>query len=148
MIFSSALFIFLFLPIVLGIYYLIAKGYRNLFILIASLFFYAWGEHLLVLLMIASICINYIIGNVIEYYRGKEKQSKIALILGVSINLCILGYYKYIHFFLESLSQLGIHINVDVSNITLPIGISFFTFQSISYIVDVYRNTVSGQKNL
>jgi len=150
MIFSSILFIFLFLPIVLGVHFLIAKKYRNLFILIVSLFFYAWGEYLLVLLMMSSICINYIVGNVISEYqnKGNEKQAKAILILGTIINLSVLGYYKYIHFFLDSLSQIGIDLNIDVSNVTLPVGISFFTFQSISYLVDVYRKTVTGQKNL
>ncbi len=150
MIFSSTFFIFIFLPIVLGAHFILAKRYRNLFILLASLFFYAWGEHLLVLLMMSSICVNYIVGNVISEYqnRGAERYSKIALTIGVIINLAVLGYYKYIRFFLDSLSQLGLNFDVDVSNVTLPIGISFFTFQSISYLVDVYRKTVTGQKSL
>jgi len=150
MIFSSTLFIFLFLPFVLVVHFLLAKKFRNFFILLVSLFFYAWGENILVLLMMGSICVNYIFGNIISEYqnKGKEKLSQIALIAGVIINLSVLGYYKYIHFFLESLSHLGLSLNVDVSNVTLPIGISFFTFQSISYLIDVSRKTVSGQKSL
>ncbi len=150
MIFSSTIFIFIFLPIVLGLHFLLAKKYRNLFILIASLFFYAWGEYLLVLLMMGSICVNYIVGNTISEYqnKGADKQSKVALTLGIIFNLALLGYYKYIHFLLDSFSQLGIHLELDVSKVTLPIGISFFTFQSISYLVDVYRKTVPGQKSL
>lgn len=150
MIFSSTIFIFLFLPIVLGFHFLIAKKFRNLFILLASLFFYAWGEHVLVLLMMGSICVNYIIGNVITEFQKEKKYniSKIALTIGIVINISFLGYYKYIHFFLDSLSQIGLNINLDVSNVILPIGISFFTFQSISYLIDVYRKTVSGQKSL
>ncbi len=150
MIFSSTLFIFLFLPIVLGIHFLIAKKFRNPLILFASLFFYAWGEHILVLLMMCSICINYVLGNMISEFqeKGNEKLSKIALAIGIVINLMVLGYYKYIHFFLDSLFSLGINLNIDVSNVTLPIGISFFTFQSISYLIDVSRKTVKGQKSL
>jgi len=150
MIFSSTLFLFLFLPIVLGVHFLIAQKYRNLFILIASLFFYAWGEQVLVLLMMSSICVNYVTGNIIFEFQKKDKkiQSKIALIFGVAINLSVLAYYKYINFFIDTLSQIGLNINIDVSSVVLPIGISFFTFQSISYLIDVYRKTVEGQKSL
>jgi len=150
MIFSSILFVFLFLPIVLGVHFIIAKNYRNLFILISSLFFYAWGEHLLVLLMMGSICINYVIGNIIAELQIKNKpiQTKMALVFGVTINLLILGYYKYVHFLIDTLSQLGFKLDVDFYNVTLPIGISFFTFQSISYLIDVYRKIVGGQKSL
>jgi alginate O-acetyltransferase complex protein AlgI len=150
MLFSSTVFIFLFLPIVLGLHFLIARNYRNLFILIASLFFYAWGEHMLVLLMMGSICVNYILGNIVSEFQEKERpmQAKAALILGVAINLSVLGYYKYIHFLIDTLSQIGLNLDIDVSNVTLPIGISFFTFQSISYLIDVYRKTVVGQKSL
>ena len=150
MLFSSTVFIFLFLPIVLGLHFLIARNYRNLFILIASLFFYAWGEHMLVLLMMGSICVNYILGNIVSEFQEKEMpmQAKASLILGVAINLSVLGYYKYIHFLINTLSQIGLNLDIDVSNVTLPIGISFFTFQSISYLIDVYRKTVVGQKSL
>lgn len=150
MIFSSVLFVFLFLPIVLGIYFLIAKRFRNLFILIASLFFYAWGEQWGVLLMMSSICINYVFGNIISEFQKKENKilTKTALFVGVTINLAILGYYKYIYFLIDTLSQIGIKVDLNVSRVTLPIGISFFTFQSISYLIDVYRKTVEGQKNL
>ncbi|MFK8038856.1 MAG: MBOAT family protein [Crocinitomicaceae bacterium] len=150
MIFSSTLFVFLFLPAFLAFHFLIPKKHRNLFILLASLFFYAWGEHILVLLMMGSICVNYVFGNLISTYlnRGHEKHSKIFLILGIVINLSVLAYYKYIHFFIESLKQTGIELDIDMSEVTLPIGISFFTFQSISYLIDVYRRTVTGQKNL
>jgi len=150
MIFSSTLFLFLFLPIVLGVHFLIAQKYKNLFILIASLFFYAWGEQVLVLLMMSSICVNYVIGNIIFEFQKKNNQiqSKIALVFGVAINLSVLAYYKYINFFIDTLSQIGLDINIDVSSVVLPIGISFFTFQSISYLIDVYRKTVEGQKSL
>lgn len=150
MIFSSTLFIFLFLPIVLGIHFIIDRKYRNLFLLVASLFFYAWGEHILVLLMMSSICVNYVIGNIISEFQKQRKDylSKTALALGIIFNLLVLGYYKYIHFFVDSFASIGININTDFSHVTLPIGISFFTFQSISYLMDVYRKVVTGQKSL
>lgn len=150
MIFSTTLFLFIFLPIVLGLYFLINSNFRNIFILFASLFFYAWGEQLLVLVMMSSICINYVVGILISGLQKKEKngQTNIALFIGVSINLLILGYYKYIHFLIDTLSQIGVQINVDLSSVTLPIGISFFTFQSISYLIDVYQKKVVGQKSI
>lgn len=150
MLFSSTVFLFLFLPIVLGVHFLLAKKTRNFFILIASLFFYAWGEYLLVFLMIGSICMNYISGllisNAIE--KGKVKAPKIFLGIGVTLNLLLLIHFKYIHFIVENLSNIGINVNIDLSGVTLPIGISFFTFQSISYLADVYKKEVKGQSNI
>ena len=150
MVFSSTVFLFIFLPIVLITHFLLARKYRNLFLLLASLFFYAWGEHVLVLIMMASICINYVAGNLISEFvkRDWKRQSKWMLFIGVTLNLLMLGYYKYIHFLMDILSQIGIKLNVDVSNVTLPIGISFFTFQGISYLIDVHRKTVEGEKSL
>ena len=137
MIFSSILFTFLFLPIVLGLHFIIPKRFRNLFILFTSLFFYAWGEQILVLLMIGLVCINYVIGNIMSEFQKKnrERNSKITLITGLIINLTILGYFKYSHFSIDILSQLG--LNLDISKITLPIGISFFTFQQIAFLIDL-----------
>ena len=148
MIFSSILFTFLFLPIVLGLHFIIPKRFRNLFILFTSLFFYAWGEQVLVLLMIGLVCINYVIGNIMSEFQKKnrERNSKTTLITGLIINLTILGYFKYSHFSIDILSQLG--LNLDISKITLPIGISFFTFQSLSYLIDVYRKNIVVEKNL
>ncbi len=150
MLFSSTVFIFLFLPIVLGVHFLLAKKTRNFFILIASLFFYAWGEYLLVFLMIGSICMNYISGLLISdaFEKGKVKAPKIFLGIGVTLNLLLLIHFKYIHFIVENLSNIGINVNIDLSGVTLPIGISFFTFQSISYLADVYKKEVKGQSNI
>lgn len=150
MVFSSTVFLFLFLPFVLGLHFLLKKSLRNPFILICSLFFYAWGENILVLLMIISICINYIFGILISISQANSRESmpKWALTIGVTLNLLILIYYKYINFILENLMDIGIKIDVDVSTVALPIGVSFFTFQNISYLVDVYRKEVDSQKNL
>ena len=150
MLFSSTVFIFIFLPLVLTIHFLLDRKFRNYFILLASLFFYAWGEGVLVLLMMGSICFNFSIGVIIEYFQkiNRLKIASISLYLGVTANLIVLGYYKYINFFLENLASLGINITLDTSSVTLPIGISFFTFQSISYLVDIHRKTVVAQKDL
>jgi len=150
MLFSSTVFIFIFLPVVLGVHFLLAKKLRNFFILIASLFFYAWGEYLLVFLMIGSICMNFVTGLFISkaLEKGRNKSSKTFLSMGVGLNLLLLIHYKYIHFIVENLQGMGISINLDLSGVTLPIGISFFTFQSISYLVDVYRKEVKGQQNI
>jgi alginate O-acetyltransferase complex protein AlgI len=150
MIFSSPVFIFIFLPIVLGIYFLLDKKFRNLFILISSLFFYAWGEYVFVILLMYSICVNYIAGILISRSLEKQKTStaKVILSMGIILNLTVLLFYKYIHFLVASISHLGININYDFSGIALPLGISFFTFKSISYLIDVFRKTVKSEQNL
>jgi len=147
MVFSSTVFIFLFLPIVLGVYFLIPTKAKNFFLLFSSLFFYAWGEFALVILMMCSIITNYIIGILISKFSS-SKGSKINLAVGITINLLFLFYYKYIGFIISSLSDIGIHLNFNTSEIVLPVGISFFTFQSISYLVDVYKKSVPAQKNV
>lgn len=149
MVFSSTIFLFIFLPFVLAINFLLKKEYRNVFLLLASLLFYAWGEGLLVLLMLFSISLNYIAGIGIEYYiNSNQKYSKIVLGLAITGNLGLLFYYKYANFIVENLKELGFYASYDHTNILLPIGISFFTFQGISYLVDVYRQEVEVQRNL
>lgn len=147
MVFSSTLFLFIFLPIVLLLHFLLPKQFRNGFILLASLFFYAWGEQLLVLLMCGSIVFNYGIGRLIN--APNPKVSNLMLPLGITINLLVLIYYKYFGFILENISILfGTKWDTDMSHITLPIGISFFTFQSISYLMDVKKGVVKSQSNI
>jgi alginate O-acetyltransferase complex protein AlgI len=150
MIFSSSVFLFIFLPIVLGIYFLLDKKYKNLFILIASLFFYAWGEYVLVVLLMYSICVNYVAGILISRSQDKQKtsQAKVILSIGIFLNLIVLIFYKYIHFIIDNLSHLGLNINYSFSGIALPLGISFFTFKCISYLIDVYRESIKSEKNL
>lgn len=137
MVFSSAVFIFLFLPITFVINLLLPKKCSNIVLLLASLLFYAWGEPILVCLMIMSIIINWIIGLVIYQTDGTKK--KVALAIGIACNLCALGYYKYAAFLIGILNGLFRNNTLPLPNIELPIGISFFTFQAISYVVDVYR---------
>lgn len=147
MVFSSALFLSLFLPTVLGVYFLAKENFRNIVLLVASLFFYAWGEPKAVWIMIFLILVSYFIAQFIE----KSKFKNFWLFLGILINLSALFYYKYWMFFLDNvnscLSFFGKE-SVSVPQITLPIGISFYVFQIISYLIDVYRNEVVCQKNL
>ena len=137
MVFSSAVFLFVFLPIVFGLNFLTKKEYSNGLLLIASFIFYAWGEPYRVFLMLAVILINWIVGRLIGAHEGNKKR--IFLVIGIVCDLAILGYYKYAGFFASLINQIVGEDIVLVPSIALPIGISFFTFQAISYIVDVYR---------
>lgn len=148
MVFSSVLFLFLFLPAVFFAYFLIPQKYRtlrNLVLLLFSLAFYYYGEPKLITIMLLSILINYISGVAISYSK-KKALKKLFLIFAVVINIGLLGYYKYFNFFAENFASLfGISINV--AKVILPIGISFYTFQGLSYVIDVYRNNAPIQKN-
>lgn len=147
MVFSSTLFLFIFLPIVLIGNFLLAKRYRNYFLLLASLLFYAWGEGLLVGLMIVSICINYLAGLLIEFFEKKTIYSQIVLGIAIAANLSFLIYYKYFGFIASNISSVWKFETSNFDHITLPIGISFFTFQGISYLIDCYRKETAVQKN-
>ena len=148
MVFSSTVFLFLFLPIVLLGYFLMPRALRNLFLLIASLFFYAWGEGFYVALMLTSVALNYIAGRLIDRYRD-EHAGKLILGVTVAINLLLLGSFKYANFLVDNLNvllaPLGMPIALDP--VHLPIGISFFTFQAMSYVIDVYRREAEVQYN-
>ncbi|MGI6227946.1 MAG: MBOAT family O-acyltransferase, partial [Peptococcales bacterium] len=146
MVFSSTLFIFLFLPVVLGVYYLIRDNLKNYFLTIASLFFYAWGEPRLIFVMLLLIIFNYYIGLLL----GKYSRNKFLLGFAVLINLSFLIFYKYINFIVGNLNLIRNLFNGDlivIEPIVLPIGISFFTFQALSYVIDVYRGNCPIQKN-
>lgn len=146
MVFSSTIFIFIFLPIVLFTYYVLGKKIKNYVLLIASLFFYAWGGVGYLKILLLSIIINYIFGLLIDRAREKIKIKKVFLTIGVVINLAILFYYKYYDFFVEN-SNLVFNTNFQLKYIVLPIGISFFTFQGMSYIIDIYRKDGKVNKN-
>lgn len=149
MVFSSSIFLFCFLPLVLMFYFLLKQEYRNAFLLIASLIFYAWGEPKFVFIIILSILINYFFGLLIHYSRRNSSiyMSRILMIIGVLANCGLLFYYKYFDFFLSSLNSVT-GLGFALKNIVLPIGISFFTFQGLSYVIDVYLQKVQVQKNL
>ena len=150
MLFSSTVFIYLFLPAVIAGYYLIFRGSRllqNVFLLCASLFFYAWGEPKFVFVMVASIIVNWLFGLLVGRNHGNRKRSKALAALDVLFNLGLLFVFKYLMFtgnLIRSISGVDLHI----PEIVLPIGISFFTFQSISYVIDVYRRKAEAQTNL
>lgn len=144
MVFSSLVFLWLFMPIVLGLYFLSQERYRNVLLLIASLIFYAWGEPIYLSVMVISIFVNYICGLLIG---GKERKNKAALVIGIIINLSLLGVFKYSGFVIDNINAMT-GLGLEVRKLALPIGISFYTFQSISYLVDIYRGVCQPQKNI
>ena len=146
MVFSSLIFTFIFLPIALITYYFVKKEYRNYILLIASLIFYAYGEPRFVFIMLLSIVVNYIIAIIIE--KSDELQvRKCFLITGVVLNLMILYFFKYFDFTIKVINKI-LNRQYTLWGIALPIGISFFTFQALSYVIDVYRKEVKAQKNI
>lgn len=152
MLFASTTFIFLFLPCVLAVYYGLLRRHRkaqNYFLTVASLFFYAWGEPKFVFVMIGSIIINWLLGLWVDYTRRTNRfgQGKLAVTLTVVSNLSLLFVYKYLPFAVRSLNSL-FSAGWTVPTIALPIGISFFTFQAMSYVLDVYRGRGQCQKNI
>lgn len=148
MVFSSVFFIFVFLPVTLLVYFVAPKPAKNFVLLICSLVFYAWGEPVYILLMIFSILYNYISGMEIDLYRrrGKTAQLRFIFWLAVGVNLGILGFFKYYGFFLDNLNRI-LPVDIKYTALPLPIGISFYTFQTLSYIIDVYRGNVEAQRN-
>jgi len=139
MVFSSTIFLFWFLPIVLAAYFLAPRPVKNVTLLVASLYFYAWGEKYYVLLMILSICSNFAFGLRIARH-GQTSQGKRAMAGAVAVNLALLASFKYTNFIVDNLNVVLAKFGVgaiDVPGIHLPIGISFFTLQAISYVVDV-----------
>ena len=144
MVFSSITFLFYFLPIVLAVYYLVPNKWKNMVLLIFSFVFYFYGEPIYVLLMIFSIICTYLFGLLIHHYR---KYAKLFLILFLSISVGLLVYFKYIDFIIENIN-LWLANKIDFIHVALPIGISFYTFQMISYVVDVYRGQAKVQKNI
>lgn len=150
MLFSSTTFIYLFLPIVLFFNFVVFKKSRllqNIFLLFSSLFFYAWGEPKFVLVMIASIIINWFFGLIISKKRENKKISKLIIALDVSLNLGILFLFKYLTFTCSIIDSI-FGVRLPIPNIALPIGISFFTFQAMSYVIDVYRQKGEVQTNI
>lgn len=147
MVFSSILFIFRFLPVALIVYYISPKKLKNLAILILSLFFYSWGEPKYFIIMIISIIIDYLVGNAINKNFENRKFCKVFLAISIFFNLGMLIFFKYSNFFIMNINEL-LSISIKTLNITLPIGISFYTFQTMSYSIDVYRGNVKAEKNI
>lgn len=147
MLFSSIVFLFTFLPVILLLYYIVPRRLKNLVLLAGSLVFYAWGEPVYIFLMVISILFNYICGLDIAGNKENPEKARRSLIYCIVVNLCILGFFKYEGFLLESIST-ALRIEIPYRELPLPIGISFYTFQTLSYIIDVYRGEVKVQKNL
>ncbi len=147
MVFSSLLFMFIYLVVVLAVYYIVPLKWRNLWLFIVNLIFYAWGEPVYVLLMLFSICINYISGFLVDKHRESDsKKAKRVLAVNVIINLAMLGFFKYYDLFASTLSLIP-GLNIPTLGLTLPIGISFYTFQTMSYPIDIYRGDAKLQRN-
>ncbi len=150
MVFSEPAFLFLFLPVLLVLYFLIPLSFRNMLLLFASLVFYAWGEGRYCLVMIASIGFNYLIGLCLEAVTEKNTR-RIVLFYGIVGNLCLLCFFKYANFLATNLNVLLAQLSIspiEIEPIHLPLGISFFTFVAMSYIIDLYRERIKAQRNL
>ena len=143
MLFSSMTFVFMFLPLVCALYLLSKKELHNPILLVASILFYAWGEPKFLAIMLITIILNYYGAIIVE----KSVNKKIPLIITIISNLGFLIYFKYFNFILDNLNAL-LHSNIDPLNIIMPIGISFYTFQALSYVIDVYRGECKAQKDI
>ena len=147
MLFSSIVFLFTFLPAVMILYYLLPVRFRNVILLLASLVFYAWGEPVYLFLMLLSILFNYFSGLDIARSLQDKRAAKRSLVFNLIINLAVLGFFKYEGFVLDTLNGI-LPVHISYHALPLPIGISFYTFQILSYIIDVYRGNVKVQTNL
>lgn len=149
MIFSSLLFLFRFLPAVLVCYYIVPRGLRNLVLFLFSLLFYAWGEPVYIILMVISILVSYTGGIVVDRMKrqGRPRAAKTALVISSVISLSLLGFFKYADFVIGTVNGIT-GAGLELLEIALPIGISFYTFQTMSYTIDVYRGEAHVQKNL
>lgn len=149
MVFSSLLFLFKFLPIVLVLYFVLPKSMRNLALFAVSLFFYAWGEPVYVVLMIFSTVVDYTHGLLVEkaVSTGHKRRAKMIVASSMTINLLLLGFFKYSDFIIANINSL-FGTAIPLLNLPLPIGISFYTFQTMSYTIDVYRGQAKAQRNI
>lgn len=146
MVFSSLTFLYAYLPIVLVVYFTVPTRFRNLVLFLVSLFFYGWGEPVYVLLMLFSICFNFLFGRQIAKYRDSNRdKAKQYLILDIVLNIGILSFFKYYDFLIMNLNGIGLSF-LKPLNLELPIGISFYTFQTMSYPIDLYRHDTDPQK--
>lgn len=146
MLFSSLLFLFVFLPLVLGLYYISPWRIKNLILFISSLIFYAWGEPVYIVIMLISTITDYSFGLLLSRPGLSAVQRKWIVISSVVVNLGLLSYFKYADFLIVNVNEL-LGTNIPLTDLPLPIGISFYTFQSMSYIIDVYRGTAKAQRN-
>ena len=146
MVFSSLLFLFRFLPVFMICYFLVPRKMKNLVLFLGSLVFYAWGEPVYIFLMLFSTISDFVWGRLIEDYREKG-SSRIFLLCSIVINLFLLGFFKYADFLLQTVNSI-FGTSLPLMHLPLPIGISFYTFQTMSYVIDVYRGDVKAQRNI
>ena len=146
MLFSSIPFLYYFLPLVLAVYFLTPRAGKNAVLFLSSLLFYAWGEPRFCIFMLLSIAQGYVFGRLIEKHAQNKKRSKLFLTASVALSLALRAYCKYADFFLSSVNAVT-GLSFKLLHVTLPIGISFYTFQILSYVVDVYRGEVPAQKS-
>ncbi len=147
MVFSSLLFIFVFLPATLVLYYLAPRNLKNVVLVISSLIFYAWGEPVYILIMIYSAILDYCCGLTIERYRGNQRAARTALFVSMVGNLAALCFFKYAGFLVDNINAL-FGLQLQAISLPLPVGISFYTFQTMSYTIDVYLGKVPAQRNI
>ena len=147
MVFSSLVFMFVYLPVVLLVYYVSPVKWRNLVLFLVNMVFYGWGEPVYLFLMMFSIIVDYLLGIGIEKFRDRKIIAKSFVISSVVWNIGLLFFFKYFDFLLQSLQSMGLFQRISPLGLSLPIGISFYTFQKLSYTVDVYRGESKGQKN-
>lgn len=147
MVFSSITFLFRFLPIAFLIYFITPRKFKNFILIVLSLFFYSWGEIKYFPIMIASIVIDYSMSQGIEHNRGNKNLCKLFLILSMIFNLGMLFFFKYTNFFIGNFNAI-LGTSIEAIKLTLPLGISFYTFQTMSYTIDVYRNKVKAESNI
>ncbi|MDF1493353.1 MBOAT family protein [Caproiciproducens sp. CPB-2] len=147
MIFSSLFFIFVFLPVVLITYFLVPRKFKNLCLFLFSLIFYAWGEPVYVFLMLFTTVFDYIAGYFISKYRDEKAKARVFLIISICVNLGLLGFFKYSGLLVETFNSVS-GFSVPLPAVALPIGISFYTFESLSYSIDIYRGEAPAQRNI
>ena len=148
MVFSSVVFLFFYLPITLAAYYVAPRKWRNMLLLVVNLFFYGWGEPVYITIMLLSTLIDYTHGMLVEKYRSNDKKARMFVVSSVFFNLLLLVFFKYYDFIVTSLKAVFPGLPLEPLGIPLPIGISFYTFQTMSYTIDVYRGDARAQKNI
>ena len=146
MVFSSVVFLYIFLPIMLLVYFSVPKNFKNAVMILASLIFFAWGEIRYIFIMLLLAIMDFFCGKGINKNDGNRKKQRLYLFIDVGVNLLILFFFKYADFIIGNINAV-LNINLPLWNIPLPIGVSFNTFQSLSYIIDVYRGTVKCEKS-
>lgn len=149
LVFSSLLFLFTFLPIAMLFYFIVPKSLRNLVLFVSSLIFYAWGEPIYIVIMIFSTVVDYTHGLMVHKYKktGQMKKAKMVVASSMIINLALLCFFKYSDFLIANLNSI-FDFGIPLLELALPIGISFYTFQTMSYTIDVYRGEAEAQKNI